>query len=122
MEPNLKLIPDEGDFVDDPDTYRRLVGKLIYLTITRPDISYAVSIVSQFMTNPRVPHMNAVIHILKYLFYRSSGHLRIEGYTDADCTGSPSDRKSTTGYCTFIGGNLVTWRSKKQSVVSCDSL
>jgi hypothetical protein len=129
MEPNLKLMPDEGDFVDDPDTYRRLVGKLIYLTITRPNISYAVSIVSQFMTNPRVPHMNAVIRILKYLknapgrglFYRSSGHLRIEGYTDADWAGSPSDRKSTTGYCTFIGGNLVTWRSKKQSVVARSS-
>uniref|UniRef100_A0A2N9FPR9 Integrase catalytic domain-containing protein n=1 Tax=Fagus sylvatica TaxID=28930 RepID=A0A2N9FPR9_FAGSY len=129
MEPNLKLMPDEGDFVDDPNTYRRLVGKLIYLTITRPDISYAVSIVSQFMTNPRVPHMNAVIRILKYLknalgrglFYRSSGHLRIEGYTDADWAGSPSDRKSTTGYCTFIGGNLVTWRSKKQSVVARSS-
>uniref|UniRef100_A0A2N9HL42 Integrase catalytic domain-containing protein n=1 Tax=Fagus sylvatica TaxID=28930 RepID=A0A2N9HL42_FAGSY len=129
MELNLKLMPDEGDFVDDPDTYRRLVGKLIYLTITRPDISYAVSIVSQFMTNPRVPHMNAVIRILKYLknapgrglFYRSSGHLRIEGYTDADWAGSPSDRKSTTGYCTFIGGNLVTWRSKKQSVVARSS-
>uniref|UniRef100_A0A2N9GHQ2 Integrase catalytic domain-containing protein n=1 Tax=Fagus sylvatica TaxID=28930 RepID=A0A2N9GHQ2_FAGSY len=129
MEPNLKLMPDEGDFIDDPDTYRRLVGKLIYLTITRPDISYAVSIVSQFMTNPRVPHMNAVIRILKYLknapgrglFYRSSGHLRIEGYTDADWAGSPSDRKSTTGYCTFIGGNLVTWRSKKQSVVARSS-
>ena len=57
MEPNLKLMLDEGDFVDDPDTYRRLVGKLIYLTITRPEISYAVSIVSQFMTSPRVPHM-----------------------------------------------------------------
>ena len=129
MESNLKLMPDEGEFIDDPDTYRRLVGKLIYLTITRPDISYAVSVVSQFMTNPRVPHMNAVIRILKYLknapgrglFYRSSGHLRIEGYTDADWAGSPSDRKSTTGYCTFIGGNLVTWRSKKQSVVARSS-
>jgi uncharacterized membrane protein YgcG len=129
MESNLKLMPDEGDFIDDPDIYRRLVGKLIYLTITRPDISYAVSVVSQFMTNPRVPHMNAVIRILKYLknapgrglFYRSSGHLRIEGYTDADWAGSPSDRKSTTGYCTFIGGNLVTWRSKKQSVVARSS-
>jgi hypothetical protein len=86
MEPNLKLMLDEGDFVDDPDTYRRLVGKLIYLTIIRPNISYGVSIVSQFMTSPRVPHMNVVIRSLKYLknapdhglFYRSSGHLRIE--------------------------------------------
>jgi hypothetical protein len=116
MEPNLKLMPDEGDFVDDPDTYRRLVGKLIYITITRPDISYAVSIVSQFMTHPRVPHMNAVIRILKYLknapsrglFYQSSGHLHIEGYIDADWVGSPLDQKSTTGYCIFISGNFVT--------------
>ena len=92
MEPNLKLMPDKGDFVDDSDTYRRLVGKLIYLTIPRPDISYAVSIVSQFMTSPRLPHMNAIICILKYLkntlgcglFYRSSENLRIEGYTDTD--------------------------------------
>ena len=120
---------DEGEFVDDPDTYRRLVGKVIYLTITLPNISYAFSIVSHFMTSPRVPHMNAIIHILKYLknalgrdlFYWSSGHLRIEGYIDADWTGSPSDRKSTTGYCTFIGGNLVTWRSKKQSVLTRSS-
>uniref|UniRef100_A0A2N9IR39 Fibronectin type III-like domain-containing protein n=1 Tax=Fagus sylvatica TaxID=28930 RepID=A0A2N9IR39_FAGSY len=105
MESNLKLMLDEGDFIDDPDTYRRLAGKLIYLTITRPDISYAVSVMSQFMISPRVPHMNAIIRILKYLknapghglFYRSSGHLRIEG------------------------GNLVTWRSKKQSVVARSS-
>jgi hypothetical protein len=99
MEPNLKLMPNKGDFVDDPDTYRRLVGKLIYLTITQPDISYAVSIMSQFMTSSRVPYMNPVIHILKYLknapsrslFYRLSGHLRIEGYTNTDWAGLPSD-------------------------------
>jgi hypothetical protein len=92
MEPNLNLMPDEGDFIDNPNTYRRLVSKLIYLTTTRPDISYAISIVSQFMTGPRDPHMNAIIRILKYLknapghglFYRSSGHLHIECYIDAD--------------------------------------
>jgi hypothetical protein len=116
MEPNLKLMPDEDDFIDDPNTYRRLVCKFIYLSITRPDISYAISIVSQFMTSPRVSHMNAIIRILKYLknapsrglFYRSSGHRHIEGYTNANWARSPSDQKSTTGYCTFIGGNLIT--------------
>ena len=74
--------------------------------------------------------MNAVIRILKYLkntpglglFYQSSGHLCIERYTDADWAGSPSNRKSSIGYCTFIGGNLVTWRSKKQSVVARSSI
>ena len=97
MEPNLKLMTDEDDFIDDPNTYRRLVCKFIYLSITRPDISYAISIVSQFMTSPRVSHMNAIIRILKYLknapgrglFYQSSGHCRIEGYTDANWAGSP---------------------------------
>ena len=81
------------------------------------------------MTSPRVPHMNAIICILKYLknvpgrglFYRSFGHFRIESYIDADWAGSPSNRKSTTGYCTFISGNLVIWRSKKQSVVAGSS-
>ena len=129
METNHKLMPDDGELVDDPELYRRLVGKLIYLTITRPDISYAVSIVSQFMTCPRVSHMEAVVRILKYLknapgrglLYKASGHLRIEGYTDSDWAGSPADRRSTTGYCTFIGGNLVTWKSKKQSVVARSS-
>ncbi|XP_059638675.1 uncharacterized mitochondrial protein AtMg00810-like [Cornus florida] len=110
METNVKLKVDDGDPLDDPKMYRRLIGKLIYLTITRPDISYAVSVVRKFITSPRVPHIEAVVCILKYLngapgrglLYRSSGHLRIEGYTDADWAGSPSDRRSTTGYCTFI--------------------
>uniref|UniRef100_A0A2N9HBF7 Integrase catalytic domain-containing protein n=1 Tax=Fagus sylvatica TaxID=28930 RepID=A0A2N9HBF7_FAGSY len=102
MEPNLKLMPDEGDFVDDPDTYRRLVGKLIYLTITRPDISYAVSIVVVSF----IDHL--VISALKViLMLTGQGHLQIENLS--------------TGYCTFIGGNLVTWRSKKQSVVARSS-
>jgi GR25 family glycosyltransferase involved in LPS biosynthesis len=64
MEPNLKLMPNEGNFIDDPDTNRRLVDKLIYLTITRPDISYAANIVSQFMTSPRVPHMKSISKML----------------------------------------------------------
>lgn len=105
------------------------MGKLIYLTIIRANISYAVSIVSQFMATPRVPHMDAVFCILKYLngapshgiLYKTSEQTRIEGYINADWVGSPSYRRSTTGYFTFIGGNFVTWRSKKQSVVGRSS-
>ncbi|XP_077252529.1 uncharacterized protein LOC143891919 [Tasmannia lanceolata] len=67
MDPNVKLVPEDGDLLKDPGRYRRLVGKLIYLTVTRPDISYAVGVVSQYMTSPRTSHWNAVVQILKYL-------------------------------------------------------
>ncbi len=113
----------------DKGRYQRLVGKLIYLSHTRPDIAYAVNVVSQFMHNPSEDHMNAVIRILRYLksspgkglMFSKIDHLRVEGYTDADWAGSVSDRKSTSGYFTFVGGNLVTWRSKKQNVVALSS-
>jgi hypothetical protein len=105
------------------------VGKLIYLSHTRPDIAYAVSVVSQFMHNPSEEHMNAVIRILRYLksspgkglMFSKNNRLDVEGYTDADWAGSILDRKSTSGYFTFVGGNLVTWRSKKQKVVARSS-
>lgn len=129
MDPNQKLLKDEGGLFEDPSRYRRLVGKLNYLTITRPDISYAVSVVGQFLEAPSVPHWDAVTRIVRYLkrapglgiLYRRNGHLRVEGFTDADWAGSPSDRRSTTGYCTFLGGNLVTWKSKKETVVARSS-
>ncbi|KAL5559567.1 hypothetical protein UlMin_035778 [Ulmus minor] len=98
--------------------YQRLVGKLIYLSHTRPDIAYAVSMVSQFMHSPREVHLQAAYQILHYLkgssgrgvlFKRNSG-LVLEAYTDADYAESVVNRRSTSGYCTFIGGNLVTWR------------
>ncbi|PSS35187.1 Metalloendoproteinase [Actinidia chinensis var. chinensis] len=122
-----------GEYPDqipiDKRRYERLVGKLIYLSHTRPDIAYAVSVVSQFMYCPSEDHMDVVIQILKYLkssprkglMFSKSNHLRIEGNTDADWAGNISDRKSTSGYFTFFGGNLVTWRSKKQKVVALSS-
>jgi hypothetical protein len=121
MDPNVKLYVVQGELLPNPDQYRRLVGKLNYLTITRTDISFVVSLVSQFISAPRHPHWEAVLRIVKYLklhprrglFYRSSGHLRIEAFTDSDWARGPSDRKSTTGYCVFLGGNLVNWKSKK---------
>jgi len=67
MYSNVKLLPSQGEFLLDIEKYRRLVGKLDYLTITRPDISFAVSVVSQFLSSPCVDHLNAVTHILKYI-------------------------------------------------------
>ena len=129
MDPNVKLYEDQGELLSNPERYRCLIGKLNYLTITRPDISFAVSVLSQFMKDPHLPHWEAVIRIVRYLkaypgrglLYKANGHLRVEAYTDADWAGSTSDRKSTTGYCTFLGGNLITWRSKKQTVVARSS-
>ena len=108
------------------ERYQRLVGHLIYLCHTRPDISYAVSVVSRYMHDPRSGHLDAVYWILRYLksspgkglMFKSHGHLNVEGYCDADWASFLDDRRSTSGYCVFVGGNLVSWRSKKQSVVS----
>ncbi|XP_058180972.1 uncharacterized mitochondrial protein AtMg00810-like [Rhododendron vialii] len=118
-----------GGGCTDKERYQRLVGRLIYLAHTRPDVTYAVSVVSQFMHDPRASHLDAVYRILRYLksapgkgiLFSNHGHLRLETFTDADWAGSVDDRRSTSGYCTFIGGNLVTWRSKKQSVVARSS-
>ncbi|CAL9005654.1 unnamed protein product [Prunus brigantina] len=123
----LGLYPDQVP--TDKERYQRLVGKLIYLSHTRPDIAYAVSVVSQFMHSPSEDHMGAVMRILSYLkvtpgkglMFCKYGHTDVEGYTDADWAGSVTDRCSTSGYFTFVGGNLVTWRSKKQKVVSRSS-
>ena len=110
--------------------YQRLVGKVIYLSHTRPDIAYVVSVVSQFMHNPSEDHMDAVIRTLRYLksshrkrlLFSNNGHLRINGYTDADWAGNISNRRSTSSFFMFIGGNLVTWRNKKQNVVALSSV
>ncbi|RVW96428.1 Retrovirus-related Pol polyprotein from transposon RE2 [Vitis vinifera] len=125
MDPNVKLVLGQGEPLGDPGRYRRLVGKLNYLTITRPDISFPVSVVSQFLQSPCDSHWDAVIRILRYIkstpgqgvLYENRGHTQVVGYTDADWAGSPTDKRSTSGYCVFIGGNLISWKSKKQDVV-----
>jgi len=120
MDPNAKLLPSQGEPLLDPEKYRRLVGKLNYLTVTRLDISFAVSVVSQFLNSPCVDHLNAVTRILKYnkgsprkgLLYGHNDHTEVVCYTNADWKGSPSDRISTFGYCVSIGGNLISWKSR----------
>ena len=103
--------------------------KLIYLAHTRPDIVYTVSVVSQVMKNLREIHLQAVNGVLHYLkgnlgtgiLFRRNGGLALEVYTDADYASSPINKSSTSSYCTFLGGNLMTWRSKKQNVVARSS-
>ena len=128
MAPGLHLTR-EGELFEDPERYRRLVGKLNYLTVTRPDIAHSVSVVSQYMSSPTIGNWAAVEHILCYLkgapgrgiLYSNHEHNRVECFTDADWAGSKEDRKSTSGYCVFVGRNLVSWKSKKQGVVSRSS-
>ena len=114
MVPNSQLTKD-GELFEDPERYRRLVGKLNYLTVTRPDIAYSVSVVSQYMSSPTVD-WKTVEQILGYLkgapgrgiLYSNHGHSKIECFSDADWAGCKEDRRSTSGYCVFVGGNLVS--------------
>ena len=122
MEEGLKLCIESNQVPVDKGRYQRLIGRLMYLAHTRPDLAYALSIVSQFMHNPGEQHMNAVMRILRYLksahgkgilFTKNEDYQNVDAYTDADWARAIDDTHSTSGYFTFVGGNLVTWRSKK---------
>ncbi len=112
----MKLRADEGDLVEDTTMYRRIVGSLIYMTITRPDLSYAVGVVSQSMQTPRKSHLDAMRRILRYIkhtlqcgiFYEAKSQLRLHGYTDVDWAGNVSDRRSTSGFMFSFGSGAVS--------------
>ncbi|XP_068641110.1 uncharacterized mitochondrial protein AtMg00810-like [Aristolochia californica] len=113
IEPNVKLCGGTGSDVD-VSQFQWLVGKLVYLIVTRPYISYSISIISQYMCQPQQSYWEALEIILQYLkkssrqglLYKCHGHIEIEDFVDADWVGSPDDRKSSFGYCTILGGNL----------------
>ena len=114
---------------EDSFRYRSIVGGLQYLTLTRPDISFAVNKVCQFLSQPTDVHWEAVKRILRYikgtlhtgLKFRRSSFTGISIFTDADWAGCVDDRLSTSGYAIFVGPNLVSWSSKKQPTVSRSS-
>ncbi|XP_043717781.1 uncharacterized mitochondrial protein AtMg00810-like [Telopea speciosissima] len=124
-----KVSTIQGQLLDDPHEYRQIIGALQYLTMTRLDISYAVNQVCQYLQAPRTDHLVAVKHILCYLKHTvgagtllKPGPLQlIVAYTDADWADCPDTRRSTTGFCTYLGPNLISWGSRKQPTVSRSS-
>jgi hypothetical protein len=132
MVSNLKTLHEttSGRDLVDPTVYRQLIGSLLYLVHTRPNICYAVSALSQFMSDPRHVHWVAAKHVLKYLRgtvgyglrYTSVRGVRLFGYIDSDWAGSAVDRKSTSGYCFSMGSTMISWSSRMQSSVALSTV
>jgi histone deacetylase 1/2 len=125
------LSANEGPLLSDDDAtrYRSVVGGLQYLTLTHPDISFAVNKVCQYLHAPRDPHWVAVKRILRFvkltighgLLLRRTPHTLLSAFSDADWAGNIDDRRSTGGYAIFYGGNLIAWNARKQATVSRSS-
>jgi len=120
------LDKDEDGVAVDQKEYRGMIGSLLYLTATRPDILFATGLCARFQASPRESHLKAVKRIFRYLtytselglFYSASSSLQLYGFSDADYAGCKLDRKSTSGTCQFLGSSLVSWSSRKQTAVA----
>ncbi|XP_070044865.1 uncharacterized mitochondrial protein AtMg00810-like [Nicotiana tomentosiformis] len=140
MEQNLKLTSVNFDacvttnttdeILEDRGRFQKLVGKLLYLTITRPDISYAVQSLSQFMHAPKKSHYEAALHVVRYIkkqsglgiLMSSRSSQQIKALCDSDWASCPMSRKSITGYCIKLGESLISWKAKKQNTISRSSV
>lgn len=129
LEENHRLALAEGPLFSDPGCYRRLVGRLIYLCFTRPELSYCVHTLSQFMQQPREQHWHAALRVVRYLkgnpgqgiLLRSDNDLKLYGWCDSDWAGCPLTRRSLTGWYISLGHSPISWKTKKQHTVSRSS-
>ncbi|KAL2240231.1 UNVERIFIED_CONTAM: Retrovirus-related Pol polyprotein from transposon RE2 [Sesamum indicum] len=125
----LKFNIETGAALSDPSRYRRLIGRLLYLGFTRPDLWYAVQQLSQHLQHPCEKHWNAAVHVVRYLkrslstglFFPSNTNFSLRVLCDADWATCPLTRKSLTGFCIFIGETPISWKTKKQTTVARSS-
>jgi hypothetical protein len=126
MEAKLKLLVDTSSDFIDATLYKQIIGSMMYLTNTRPDICFVVNTLSQFLVEPRHVHLVAIKHVMRYLkgtidcglSYDRDHDFTLSGYTDADWAGSVSDKKRTSGCCFSLGLAMISWRSRKQSSIA----
>jgi hypothetical protein len=128
-DPSIKLHNDSSPMYEDISSYRRLIGRLLYLNTTRPDITFITQQLSQFLTKPTHIHHAAAMRVLRYLkscpgkglFFPRDSTLQLLGFSDADWAGCLDSRRSISGQCFFLGKSLISWRTKKQLTVSRSS-
>jgi hypothetical protein len=128
METNLKLLVDTSLELVDATLYRQIIGSLMYLTNTRPDICFVVNTLSQYLVEPRRVHLVYANHVMRYkgtldygLCYTGDHDFRLYGYTDSDWDRSASDRKSTSGCCFSLGSAMNSWKRRKKSSISLNT-
>jgi hypothetical protein len=121
MVTNLKLLSDTSSEIVDVTMYRQMIGLLMYLTNTRPDICFVVNTLSQYMVKPRRVHLVVAKHVLRYLKgtidyglgYVFDREISLQGCTDSYCAGSVAYRKSTSGCCFSVGSTMISWFNRK---------
>jgi hypothetical protein len=126
MSTSVKISSDLAGKSVDPSLYRSMIGSLLYLTASRPDIAFNVGVYARFQANRKESHLTAVKRIIRYvndtllygIWYSEETNLVVVGYSDVDWAGNADDRKSTSGGCFYVGNNLVAWMRKKQSSIS----
>ena len=129
MDLGIKLTTTEGEKVTSPSLYRRMIGCLMYLTILSPDITYAVTKLSRYMSDPRIPYRQALHHLLHFiksslgqgLLFSTQSLLRLSAFSDVDWGSCLDTRCSTSVFFVFLGDSLISWKCKQQPTVSQSS-